>query len=167
MIKLLSVNLNYYNTRYGDWIDRKQRLIQKIRECDPDILTLQAVKHDPEQFGEQDQVSQLSKSMPEYPYHQFFPVTSEATDGSGFISKIQASETDTKYLSFIPGLGDPNHRIVVRSTIDRFDAQLHVFNSHLSWVREQTEVNIPEVIAYTHKVQGYKNISGRFQYSSR
>ena len=65
MLKVMTLNLNYYETKHGTWEERRDLIVQAIRGAQPDILALQAVRQDPDRYDGLNQASQLSRLVPE------------------------------------------------------------------------------------------------------
>jgi endonuclease/exonuclease/phosphatase family metal-dependent hydrolase len=165
MVKLLTLNLNYDNAGYGTWTERKHLLLQILIDCAPDIVAFQAVKSELSGEKGMNQIEQVAKALPVYAYHTFFPVQPGAVEGLGFLSRVRITQADYRELSFIPGLDDPNHRILLSAAFDFDDFRLAVFNAHLSWVHEQTAANIPEVLEFIGDSRGYRVLAGDFNTS--
>lgn len=163
MLRIMTLNLNYYGDRYGDWSDRKDIIVDAIQKHHPQIVALQAVKRDPNRYGGLDQAEQLSRALPDYPHFTYEPAIVHpdgSADGNAFLSRFRILETDYQPMTFIPGLDDPNHRIVLHGLFDLPECPLNLFNAHFSWVEAQTEVNLPEALTYAQCFKGYKIILG-------
>jgi endonuclease/exonuclease/phosphatase family metal-dependent hydrolase len=72
MLKIMTLNLNYYIENYGPWPLRRGLIVAEIQESEPDLITFQAVKKDPNLFDGQDQATQIA-SMARYPYFVYQP----------------------------------------------------------------------------------------------
>lgn len=165
MLRIMTLNLNYYHHEHGDWDERKKIITQVIQVCQPHIIAFQAVRQEPDRSMGVNQAAQLSHELPDYPHVTFQPAyTYEdgSMDGSAFLSRFRILETDYQPLTFIPGLDDPNHRIVVHGLFDLPECPLHLFNAHFSWVAEQAKTNIEEALTYAGCFKGYKALLGDF-----
>lgn len=168
MIKVMTLNLNYYGTRLGAWSIRRELVAAAIREARPDVIALQAVCADPAVQGGADQAAQLSEILPEYPHHVFRAASRSlagAADGSAFLSRIALAQADARALSLRPGLEDTNTRQILNVQIDLPSLDLpggplHLFNAHFSWVPEQAGDNVREALAYLDSFTGLRLLAG-------
>lgn len=163
MLRIMTLNLNYYQNGHGEWDKRKRIITQTIQTCQPHIIAFQAVRQEPDIYMGLDQATQLSHELPDYPYITFQAArvyNDGSMDGSAFLSRFRILETDYQPLTFIPELDDPNHRIILHGLFDLPECPLHLFNAHFSWVSEQAEKNIEEALAYAGCFKGYKALLG-------
>jgi endonuclease/exonuclease/phosphatase family metal-dependent hydrolase len=106
-MKLKILNLNLWN--YNSWEERKPKIVEFIKEHDPDVVVLQEVRDDL-QFNEKgdNQAEQLNKEL-KYPHLLFYPVTDkrkerpekykvECTEGTAVLSKFAFTKTEEKML---------------------------------------------------------------------
>lgn len=157
MLKVLTLNINYYGTQHGGWPARKWLIRDTVERVSPDIVALQAVAKDANQAGGADQASQLAEMMASYQHVVFQPATElegGVAGGNGFISRRKLEERLSLNLSFREGLEDKFHRIVLGAQLDTAAGPIHLFNAHFSWVEEQAVDNVRETVEYIRAVGG-------------
>lgn len=150
MLKIVTLNLNYYVEKHGPWEVRKKLVLQVLRERDPDIILLQAVAKHPDAFGGKDQALQLSEELA-FNAHYFQEAHIQAdglVQGSAVIAKHPMMDKSFLRLTLIPGLDDTNHRVVLKTTFQGNNGTLDVYNAHFSWVSEQAQKNVAETTAF-------------------
>ena len=151
MLRVMTLNLNYYHTKHGAWPARRALIRDLIASSDVDIVALQAVRSAPDVEDGLDQATQLAQALPEYMYVVYQPADNcdgSATQGSALLSRIEIAETDYLELTLQPGLEDTNRRIVLHARFDLPAGPLHVFNAHVSWVYDQARDNLNQIIPY-------------------
>jgi endonuclease/exonuclease/phosphatase family metal-dependent hydrolase len=152
MLKVMTLNLNYYVEKYGIWPHRRDLILDQIQESEPDLITFQAVKKDPNLYDGQDQATQIAR-MAGYPYFVYQPAAESpdgSSEGSAILSQYPFSEAVTFPLSLSPGTEDKNQRILINCLFDFPSFSLRIFNAHFSWVTEQARENIQETFHYIH-----------------
>jgi endonuclease/exonuclease/phosphatase family metal-dependent hydrolase len=152
MLKALTLNLNYYGEKYGTWPVRRGLIVDQIQESEPDLITFQAVKKDPNLFDGQDQATQIA-SMAGYPYFVYQPAAEYpdgSSEGSAILSQYPFSEVDTLPLSLSSDTEDKNQRVLMNCLCNFPSFSLRIFNAHFSWVTEQARDNIQEAYRYIH-----------------
>jgi endonuclease/exonuclease/phosphatase family metal-dependent hydrolase len=150
MLKVMTLNLNYYVEKYGTWPLRRDLIIDEIQASEPDLITFQAVKKDPNLFDGQDQGTQIAK-MAGYTYFKYQPAEEYpdgSSEGSAVLSQYPFSEVDTLQLSLSPGTEDKNKRVLINCLFNFHSFPLRLFNAHFSWVTEQARDNIEEAYRY-------------------
>jgi endonuclease/exonuclease/phosphatase family metal-dependent hydrolase len=150
MLKVMTLNLNYYVEKYGTWPLRRDLIIDEIQASEPDLITFQAVKKDPNLFDGQDQGTQIAK-MAGYTYFIYQPAEEYpdgSSEGSAVLSQYPFSEVDTLQLSLSPGTEDKNKRVLINCLFNFHSFPLRLFNAHFSWVTEQARDNIEEAYRY-------------------
>lgn len=155
MLRILTLNLNYYGTQHGPWAVRQQIITAALRQVQPDIIAFQAVAQDPNITGGKDQAAQLASQLEGYDYGLFCPAQSHASglvEGMAVVSRLPIAVTQHRELGLRPGLDDTSSRILLHAQFDLPGGPLHLFNAHFSWVTEQTQDNLNEVLPY---VQGF------------
>lgn len=155
MIRILSLNLNYYIEKHGAWEDRAQLVLDAVREHRPDIAAFQAVRRDQSRFDGLDQAAQIARRL-DYPHTCFQPADTEIAgkeSGSAFISQLPIHDVDFLRLTNIGGIEDTNRRVLLSARFDLPGGPLHVFNAHFSWVAEQLRNNVDEALPYITAVQ--------------
>src|SRR5687768_15811449 len=136
MFKLMTLNLNYYVEKHGPWEQRLKQIRRAVEDHEPHIITLQAVKRDPNLAMGVDQARQLAGLIPGaeeviFQPAQSFPDGSE--HGSAILARIPCTESMAVPLSLRPGLDDTNERVLLYARFDLPDGPLHVFDAHFSW----------------------------------
>jgi endonuclease/exonuclease/phosphatase family metal-dependent hydrolase len=157
MLRVMSLNLNYYGTKHGAWPARRALIRDLIVSSDVDVIALQAVRSAPEVEDGLDQATQLALALPEYQYVVYQPADNcdaGATQGSAFLSRIEIAETDYLELTLLPGLEDVNHRVVLHARFDLPGGPLHLFNGHVSWVYDQARDNLDQIVPYIDAFPG-------------
>ncbi len=151
MLKVMTLNLNYYGTRHGAWPERRDLIVRAIEAAQPDIVALQAVRKDPDVYHGVDQATQLASVLENPIYRNVYYQPAAATphgvaDGSAILSRIPFEDTHYYPLTRIPDLDDTNRRVLLAAKFDfRFTA-FYLFNGHFSWVDEQAEMNVKEAL---------------------
>jgi endonuclease/exonuclease/phosphatase family metal-dependent hydrolase len=151
MMRVMTLNINYYGDKHGPWAARREMICNAIRAANPDVIALQAVRADPAVEDGRDQAAQLAADLPEYAYNVFQPAVTEngSASGNAVLSRLEIVDTDWLELTLIPGLEDANQRIVLHAIINLRDGPLHLYNAHFSWVHRQARANVDETIPYT------------------
>lgn len=151
MLRIMTLNINYYMDKHGPWSERKEQIQKIIRVKGPDIIALQAVKKDPELHSGEDQAVQLSEALEDYPYVVYHPAMEHpdgTQDGSAFLSRRPIIENQALPLTTLPGLEDSSHRAVLNGLFQSPFGPLRVFNAHFSWVEAQVDKNLDEAVPY-------------------
>lgn len=157
MLKVMSFNMNYYVPKHGAWEIRKEMIHTAVQEARPDILALQAVRKDPLIENGKDQAHQLSALMPEYMQVIFQPAmeyADESQEGSAILARLPVAAHDFLPLTLLPDMEDKNQRVLMHARFDLPGGPLHLFNGHFSWVSEQTDVILDEVLPYMNSFEG-------------
>jgi endonuclease/exonuclease/phosphatase family metal-dependent hydrolase len=152
MLKVLTLNINCYIEKYGNWEARRSLILDLIQESQPDLITLQAVKKELNRYQGEDQARQIA-SLAGYPIAVFQPALEAgggAAEGSAVISRQPPVETEFLKHTLLPGTEDPNPRILMNCLFDLPSSPMRIFNAHFSWVPEQASENIKETLAYIH-----------------
>jgi len=151
-LRILTLNLNYYVDKHGNWQDRQKVIAAAITEAQPDVVALQAVAREPTQHGGQSQVAQLAALLPLYPHLHFqaaFRHNDGREGGNALLSKLPLQGTDHLKLKLLPGLEDTSHRVVQYCRLSLPAGDVNLYNAHFSWVAEQAEENLREALNYT------------------
>jgi endonuclease/exonuclease/phosphatase family metal-dependent hydrolase len=150
--RILTLNLNYYVEKHGPWPERKELILNAVREARPDVVALQAVARYPAQAGGQSQVAQLAAALADYPHHHFQPAfvhDDGREEGNALLSKYPLGALDYLKLKLLPGLEDTSHRIVQYCRLSLPAGEVNLYNAHFSWVQEQSRENVLEALNYT------------------
>lgn len=156
MLKVMSLNLNFYVEKHGSWAQRCPAILEVIRSAAPDILAFQAVGRDPARFDGQDQAAQLAEALSDYP-QRIFKAAMEHTDGNeagmAVISRLPLAEVDALKLSLRPALEDNNQRLMQKVRFDLPDGPFYLFNAHFSWVDDQLRDNVADALPYLQAIR--------------
>jgi endonuclease/exonuclease/phosphatase family metal-dependent hydrolase len=165
MLKVMTLNIQYFGSSYGPWSERRPLIHEAIASTGADIIALQAVRQDPEIDGGLDQASQLAHELPE---HRFLFFKAAETDekgrsnGSAILSRLPFAETGDLKFHLLPGQEDQSQRVLLRARFDLQDSPLHLFNAHFSWVEEQNQMNLEETLPYLRWFPGRALLVGDF-----
>lgn len=170
MLRVMTLNLNYYGDKHGDWATRRELICDRIEDARPDIIAFQAVKRDATLYEGLDQVAQLANLLPMYSFGGFWPAVEHddgTADGSGFLSMVTIADVGAAPLTLIPRLEDSTHRIVLHARFDLPGGPLHVFNAHWSWVEQQAMHNAVETLPLINAVEGAALLVGDLSQTSQ
>ena len=147
MLKIATLNLNYFVEKHGSWASRRKTIIETLSVAEPDIIAFQAVAQDPHFEDGSDQATQICRELKSFQYHIFIPSLEEngRKEGSAIISKIPFVDTDSVKLRLKDG-EDKSPRVLLRVRIKFSGRNLHLFNAHFSWVPELAIDNVKEVL---------------------
>jgi endonuclease/exonuclease/phosphatase family metal-dependent hydrolase len=165
MIKIMTLNLNYYVDKHGPWPARKQLIKDAISQANPDIIAFQAVAKDPGQENGTDQVRQLSQLLSDYSHHVFQAATTYDNgreEGMAILSRFKISDFTFTRLSLREGTDDQSKRILLRAKFELPSGPFYLFNGHFSWVYEQAQDNINEALPVINDVNGPALLVGDF-----
>lgn len=151
MLRVMTLNLNYYVDQHGAWDDRRTAIVDAVRKADPDILALQAVRREPELYGGQDQAIQLSHALGGYPHVAFQPAEAspqEVQMGNAILARIPIGKVEQLKLSLRDDSEDRTRRVLQSACFERPGGSFYVFNAHFSWVEQQLEDNVNETLPF-------------------
>ncbi len=163
MLKVMTLNINYYIAKHGAWLNRRDLIRQAIQDAEPDIVALQAVEADPTFAEGRDQATMLSQLLPEFRYVHFQPATkvpSGRIQGPAILARLTIAQTASLPLTLLPGLEDANRRVVLAASFALASGTLHVFDAHFSWVKEQALLNVQEALPFVGAFVGHALIVG-------
>ncbi|MEF2277455.1 endonuclease/exonuclease/phosphatase family protein [Deinococcus sp. YIM 134068] len=163
MTTLLTLNIQSYADKHGDWVDRRPLIERAIAEAQPDIVALQAVSLDSARHPD-DQATQLAYSLGGY-RAVFVPATTHGDgrqDGLAFLSRGPLPDVQPFALSLRDGLEDTAQRVMLCARFDLPDGPLDVFNAHFSWVAEQQGDNVTEALWALSASSGAAALVGDF-----
>lgn len=158
MLKIFTLNLNYYVNKHGDWNQRKKLIAEAIRENGPDIVAFQAVCSDPEINEGRNQASQLVELVPEYSYCHFFTASRQPDgrqEGNALLSRVAPIEIEQFLLTLAPRAEDPAQRLVAKSVFISDSENFTLFNGHFSWVAGQTKDNVREALSFLTRAENF------------
>ncbi|MBD2101833.1 endonuclease/exonuclease/phosphatase family protein [Leptolyngbya sp. FACHB-261] len=85
-MRILTLNIQNYQDEVAPWHERRERICRLIKSLNPDVIALQAVRHDPA-VEPVHQAEQLQQQLTDYP-HSFWqgttPHSTSSWDGSQF-----------------------------------------------------------------------------------
>lgn len=145
MVRVLTLNVNGFETKHGPWPERRTLINEVIDKNRPDVVALQA--------AQKDQAQQLADAAP-------FLTHIISVDGLALLSRFPFSQTHTHLLSAASQTEDPSSRAILHGRIDFPDGPLHVFNCHFSWVGVQLEKNILEAVPFFRSFRGPRILIG-------
>jgi endonuclease/exonuclease/phosphatase family metal-dependent hydrolase len=156
-MKVMTLNINFYGDRYGDWPARKQLIRDVLDKAGPDVVALQAVRRDPQvEYGE-DQAAQLTTFFSGSKYVAYQPAEAfpnGVSQGSAILSRLPIAEQDLLPLTLLPDREDTNRRIVQSALFELPTGPFYLFNAHFSWIAEQAEQNIADTLPWVNAVEG-------------
>ena len=153
MITIVTLNINYYVEKHGKWTDRRENILTALRQAQPEIVALQAVRQDPAVEAGVDQATQLAEQLG-FGHVFFQPAVTYpdgSAEGSAIIARLPIEDWEALELSRIEGGEDPTFRVLLHARFDLPGAALHLFNGHFSWVSEQATKNLEEAIPFITK----------------
>lgn len=157
MLKIMTMNINYYVGKHGVWPRRRELICQAIRSAQPDIIALQAVESNPEIAGGADQARQLAQLLTDYSISVFYPAQETPNgdaQGSAWLSRLFFRHEASLPLTLLPGLEDTNHRVLLAAELNLATGQFHLINAHLSWVKEQARANVGQILPFINSLTG-------------
>jgi endonuclease/exonuclease/phosphatase family metal-dependent hydrolase len=158
-MKIMTLNLNFCESKHGRWPVRRELIAQAIRQHGPDIIAFQAVRKDPGSEDGKDQAAQLADRLPEFKHVVFIAAAQHADgrqDGSALLSRFPLEKVEHHVLSM--GIEppheaeDPARRIILCARLT--SPPIAIFNSHYSWVSIQAASNLQEALAYMRQIGG-------------
>lgn len=158
MLKILTLNLNYYGDKHGDWDQRKELIAEAIRENNPDIAAFQAACSDPLINAGENQLNQLAELLPEYSCRHFFTASrleGGRQEGNALLSRFAPIETEQCLLTWTPGTEDTVRRLVAKAVFARESGNFTLFIGHFSWVAGQTRDNVREAIDFISRAGNF------------
>lgn len=158
MLKILTLNLNYYGAKHGDWDQRKKLIADAIRENNPDIAAFQAACSDPLINAGENQLNQLAELLPEYSCRHFFTASrleGGRQEGNALLSRFAPIETEQCLLTWTPGTEDTVRRLVAKAVFARESGNFTLFIGHFSWVAGQTKDNVREAIDFISRAGNF------------
>lgn len=150
MLTVLTMNLQLYEEKHGPWPKRRRVIEEAAREVFADVLALQAVRRHKDVEGGLDQGTQLANAL-RFPERCFRPAHRKADgseDGIAFLSRLPMGPSVARGLSTRPGTADPWPRVMARVEVQAPTRSVSVVNAHLSWVPEQNDDNVIELLAF-------------------
>lgn len=154
MLRIATLNLNYYNAKHGSWEQRKKAIVNLLRNKKPHIIALQAVARHADQYEGKDQALQLYEALNGFQSHYFEKAQTAADgtqQGNAVIASLPMADKNYLKLTLKNGLGDTNHRIITRTSFKSKDHTFDLYNAHFSWVEEQSTMNVEEAVQFMEK----------------
>lgn len=163
MLRILTMNVNQYSTRHGPWSERRRLFTRIIREAQPHVVALQAVRMAPHVGGGRDQAAQIADDLG-HGWHTTYQIASRLDDGSvegvAFLARVPLAGFDVLELSRRKEREDPFHRIAVRGEVLTAEGRVQIIQTHLSWVREQLDDNVDELVPFVDSFPAPKMLVG-------
>ncbi len=162
------MNIMGYSDRYGAWPARLGLIREAIEDERPDVIALQSVQKDPRLFDGIDQAHQIANLFPginEVYFQPGPPAENGVQAGTALLSSLSVAEFDALALKRLPKSEDPLTRFLLRARFDFSDGPLHLYNAYLSWVNNQMELNLAEVVSYLGRFKGRGLLMGDFNVS--
>jgi endonuclease/exonuclease/phosphatase family metal-dependent hydrolase len=163
MLRIATLNLNYYIEKHGPWELRKKLIAEKLRSINPHIIALQAVARHPDRYEGKDQALQLYEALSGYQSHYFQEAQTSADgtqQGNAVIAALPIIEKNYLKLTLKSGLDDTNHRIITRTSFKTKDSTFDLYNAHFSWVEEQSTANVAEAVKFMEKGNSMAVLAG-------
>lgn len=164
MLTLMTMNVNLYEEKHGPWPKRRRVIEGAVRDCAADVVALQAVRRHKDAEGGRDQGTQLANALG-FEHRCFRPAHRKedgSDDGIAFLSRLPLGASVARGLSTRPGTLDPWPRVVARVEVQAPRRSVLVVNAHLSWVPEQNEDNVVELLAFLEERPGQTILVGDF-----
>jgi endonuclease/exonuclease/phosphatase family metal-dependent hydrolase len=165
MLKLMTLNLNFFENGHGEWPRRKERTAAVIRALNPDIIALQAVGRWLSDPAGQHQAAQLAEKCPGFSHVEFSAagVSSKGFEyGMALMAKRPPLHSEPFRLSRTPQKEDAFDRVLLHSVFHSDMGPLHVFNAHFSWVPGQLFSNVEDCLYFTSAVREAAVLVGDF-----
>jgi len=158
-MKVMTLNLNFCESKHGRWPARRELIVEAIRQHAPDIVAFQAVRKEPENENGKDQAAQMADRLPEFKHVVFVAAAQHGDgrqDGSAFLSRFPFEQVHHRALSLgiepPHGAEDPATRIILFARLT--SPTLSIFNSHYSWGYPQAASNLQEALSYMRQIDG-------------
>lgn len=154
MLRIATLNLNYYFEKHGTWELRKQLIVEQLQNKAPHIIVFQAVAKHVDRYGGKDQAFQLCEELKGFQSHYFQEAQTAADgtqQGNAVIAVFPMIEKSFQKLTLTSGLDDTSQRIVMRTTFKSKEGRFDLYNAHFSWVEEQATVNVEETLQFMDK----------------
>ena len=157
MLKILTLNLNYFGSKHGDWEVRLRRLLPVLQRHAPDVIALQAVGAELEDVAGRHQAQQIAAALPEYTHVWFQEAQRSADDrlqGSAFIARTTLAPVSRQELPYEDHQEDSNRRILLHARVANGAEPLEIVNAHFSWVPTLNHGNVVAALAYLQTLTG-------------
>lgn len=164
MLTVMTMNVNLYEEKHGPWPKRRQVIEGAARDAGADVIALQAVRRHKDVEGGLDQGRQLADALG-FAHRCFRPAHRKedgSEDGVALLSRLPMGASVARGLSTRPGTEDPWPRVMVRADVQAARGSVSVVNAHLSWVPEQNEDNVVELLAFLQERPGPTVLVGDF-----
>jgi endonuclease/exonuclease/phosphatase family metal-dependent hydrolase len=163
MLRILTLDLNYYFDKHGAWPARKSLILEKINEINPHIIAFQSVGMHPDWEHGKDQAFQICEESYGFLAHYFQEagrLENGLVQGSAVISKFPIAEKNYIMLTPLPDAGDNSERIILKTAFKRPLGNFDLFNANFSWVHEQAVQNAKEAATYFSSGQELSIVAG-------
>lgn len=163
MLRILTLNLNYFGDKHGTWETRLERVVQTLRWHAPDVAAFQAVGAETGTAAGKDQAWQIAAHLPEYSQIWFQPAQRSADDklqGSAFLARAPLVPVGHQELPFEDPAEDGNRRLLLHARVQNGAEPLEVVNAHFSWVPEINQGNVAAALSYLQTLPGPALLAG-------
>ena len=157
MIKLMTLNLNYFGDKHGPWEARLAQLERVLQRTRPDVAAFQAVCAQPGIAGGQNQAQQIAARLQDYAEIWFEPAqrdVDETLQGSAFIARVPCTPVAHQELPLENNPEDENQRTLLHARVHRGDKPLELINAHFSWVPDINRSNVVAALTYVQHLPG-------------
>lgn len=154
MLRIATLNLNYYIEKHGPWELRKKLIAEQLRNKNPHIIAFQAVAKHPDLYDGKDQARQLYEELNGFQSHYFQEAQTSADgtqQGNAVIATLPMMDKTFLKLTQKHGLDDTNERIITRTSFKSKEGKFDLYNAHFSWVEEQSTMNAEEAVQFMAK----------------
>lgn len=165
MFRLMTLNINQYADKHGDWEARRARIGQAIAAARPDVIALQAVRRDPARADGHDQATQLAGALPAYRYRHFEPAHQHddgRIDGSALLARVPLQQVRHQPLPFIDNPEDESQRVLLCAQVAAPAGTYWIVNGHFSWVPRVNVGNVQAALDYLRGLDGPRLLVGDF-----
>ncbi len=164
MLTVMTMNLNLYEEKHGPWPKRRRVIEDAARSMFVDVLAMQAVRRHEDVERGLDQGTQLATalSLEERLFRPAYRREDGSEDGVAIASRLPLGGYEVRELSVREGTLDPFPRAMLRTEVSAPSRSVHVVNAYLSWVPEQNEDNVVELLAFLQEVNGPSILVGDF-----
>lgn len=148
MFTVATLNINNYADKFGAWPERRKLLASAFAQLPLDLAALQDVRRSNMIENNFDQAAQLARLLEINSV--FLPATANGSivTGCAFLARDEHPELDVLPLPAPPHAEDPTPRQIAHGVFEWSGKQLHLFNSHLSWIPEQNIMAARELMAF-------------------
>jgi endonuclease/exonuclease/phosphatase family metal-dependent hydrolase len=159
-VKVATLNLNGLADKHGPWPLRRHRIADVLRKENPEVIALQAVTT--VERGEVSQAHELAAELGGALHVRVHDGNAPGRLGLAWISRAPILDFEVLVLGRRPGTEDAAERAVLRARVESRLGSLELFNVHASWVPEQTQDNLRELLSWSARCSGARLAVGDF-----